>query len=121
MPDYHKRSLNCVIMKRWMLILSNNVYSYLGAYEFAFSHENYIASRSDYRMVQSQVACIYFNSLPEHIRNCTNFKHFSKDTFNYLFNQVYNVDSTQFYCNLVIVVLYIFRRFLFLFLDNIII
>ena len=54
----------------------------------------YPASRSDYRMVQNQVACIYFNSLPEHIRNCTNFKHFSKDTFNYLFNQVYNVDST---------------------------
>ena len=39
-------------------------------------------------------ACIYFNSLPEHIRNCTNFKRFSKDTFNYLFKQVYNVDST---------------------------
>lgn len=37
-------------------------------------------------------ACIYFNNLPEHIRNCTDLKQSSKDTFSYLFYQVYNVD-----------------------------
>ena len=35
----------------------------------------------------------YFRSLPEYKRNCTEFKIFLGDSFNYLFNKAYDKDN----------------------------